>query len=120
MHPEVEGVIRERAREYLAREVIEKGPYTQSAEAGVVSFNDIYFLGVCQASENVALDFILERDETMYPMGLMNEELQARILLESSKLMAELYDSNSDAMIIRWHNIQRKFASWVHSKQELG
>jgi len=119
MHPEIEGVIRERAREYLAIEVMERGPYTQSAEDGAVNFDDIYFLGVCQVSEDIALDLISQREGIGHPLASMDEELQSRVLAESSRLVAELYNSLPEEMTRRWKTIQRKFASWSHVRHAL-
>jgi hypothetical protein len=118
MHPEIEGIIRESAREYLARELMEKGLYAQAAESDVLSFDDIYFLGVCQASENIALDFICQRDERRCPRDLIDDELRERMFLESSRLVARLYASTSEQMMKRWKDIQERFACWIHSRCE--
>jgi len=116
MHPEVEGVIRACAREYLAVEVMNKGPYTFLTEKRVLSFDDIYFMGIFHEAQKVALDNILQREERDYPIGFVDEDLQKRAVVESSRLAAELYNSNPEEMQKRWHDIHQKFAACAHER----
>lgn len=47
MHPDLEQPLREYAREFLLGEVGERGKYYNAAEAGRMSFDDVYFMGGC-------------------------------------------------------------------------
>lgn len=113
MHPEVEGVIRERAREYLAYEAMEKGPYTSVAERGGLTFDDIYFLGIAQAAEQIAIDNLIQTRGLR--ISVIEHGEQSRLITdrETSKLVAELFNCSPSDAVKRWHDIQRRFSEAV-------
>jgi hypothetical protein len=118
MLPEIERVIRQDARNYLLRDVFEVGLHTQCASDCAITFDDIYFMGVCKSSEEVALDILLLASGRDYPSSPISPVMWSRVFLETSGLVADLYHSTPDKMQERWHGIQERFASWVHARHE--
>ncbi len=51
MHPEVEGKIREYARNFLIASLTNGDVHSKAAESRYIMFDDIYFLGVVIANQ---------------------------------------------------------------------
>ena len=104
MHPEIEGSVREYAREFMLGEIGERGKYCKAAEAGIISFDDIYFLGIIEGSERVSLDAVEEHDK-------FNKSLIKKINRRTLDFVAELYNCSLESLDERRRAIHKKVES---------
>lgn len=132
LHPEVEQEIRSNARKYLAAQ-LEKGDeiwgdrYVSAAEAGVISFDDIYFLGINVAAENVSLENFVDVGEAPIREGIImgqkysgidedNPKFQKKITERARYLTGLLYGITVAQVLERFHNIQNKSGEFINRR----
>src|SRR3989344_1562527 len=63
MHPEIENKVREYARSYLITQIEDKGMFCKAAESRVISFDDIYLMGMYSGAESVVEGKMVELGE---------------------------------------------------------
>lgn len=100
MHPDIEEPIREYAREFVLGEIGERGEYFRAVEARVISFDDVYFLGIVDGAERVSLGAVSEDDKSDSLIDLINNRAVG--------LISRLYDCSPDAVEERIEAIRTK------------
>jgi hypothetical protein len=117
MHPEVESQIRVLARSLVIAEIQDRSMYCRAAEEGVISFDDIYFLGIVNGADSSALDKIaqvegipiFEQDSPVF---------RQRLNANSFVLTAELYNCSPRETEERCDSIHRKVTSYYNKRLE--
>ncbi|GEM_PF-4463730 len=149
MHPEIEEAIREKARAYLRTEttkpeydeLVEQNPimstsvghmlrqisiYCRAAEQGVISFDDIYFLGVVSGAQTIAEERLIESGQAPISMQSVGVRIMPFVVQDDSshrdsvsiggyELVAELYNCTFAEAEERFHNINRKISDYHNS-----
>ena len=105
MHPEIESELRENARIYLAEEVQNRGLRCRACEAGIISFDDLYFLGTLNSAEKLNLDTIAETDSNRKEKP---NDLIKKVEKKTLSLVAELYNVSSESVERRYWELQAK------------
>ena len=119
MHPEIADRLREGARKYLAAALAEGDPYARMAEKSVISFDDIYFLGVVNEAHSIRESGLVETGqvdvvEQETPLGAMQfavtdtVKFRDRVSNEGYRLVGELFNINPEAAEERFYEIQRR------------
>ena len=126
MHPEIEGTIRETAWNYfVARIQSPKDAYLEAAEAGKISFHDLYFMGVIGGAGSVALKGligikqapVIEHEEAGIPVVMQDDpEFRSRESDLTYRLTAELYGCTPAEAASRWDDIQSNVTQYVNDR----
>ena len=94
LHPEIADALREGARKYLSCHLEMRTPYCCAAEAGKISFDDIYRLGLFNAAGSQAL---IEKVDT----GTLDQremEKDPEVDKRGYALLADLLGSTPDTV----------------------
>ncbi|MAG02928.1 hypothetical protein CMI42_06325 [Candidatus Pacearchaeota archaeon] len=129
MHPEIESTIREGARNFLSNICLENGGiYSTTAEAGYISFDDIYFLGIHNAAGTFALETIVESGKA--PIVGANESVPFPTVEQDNpdfkrmedeltyKLISEILGIDGDEAQERFYEIYAGIEKYVNDKSD--
>lgn len=121
MHPEVESSIRAGARKYLAALMDPIHPvgklYVGAAEVGVVTFDDLYFLGLVDECnirarrdlvEMGQAPIVTERETGIPFFDVKDPDFEAKETEREYTLVADLYRITPDQAEERWYDIMRR------------
>jgi|TARA_B100001971_G_scaffold201707_1_gene214749 hypothetical protein len=115
MHPEIKSKLNELGRKWLANALERKDHHLQAAEARYISFDDIYFLGVFNGAETIALQNLVDTDQA--PIAEANESVPFPTVIQDDmdfktresqlahKLTSELYHCSPEDTEERWEGI---------------
>lgn len=109
LHPEVESEIREQARQYLSTSMTFEmngkiDPYVSAAERGVISFDDIYFLGIHNAAGSISLENIIETGQATM-IEVSTEHGEFTVPAEDDPAFRRLVDDRGNYLVGLIYNI---------------
>jgi len=124
LHPEVEQELRLQARKYLAKHLQEGDSvwgddYVRAAEAGAITFDDLYFLEVEKVAQSISLENLVDMGEAAINEGVMmgqkysavdedNPEFQRKIAERGRYLTGLIYGISPAQVWGRYSSIQNK------------
>ena len=112
MHPEVESEIRKETRQFLIACVNNSnGPLLRAAEAGAISFDDIYYRGIVLWANLITMKGLEEVTERL--ASEFSAETNAQIDGKTYRLVAQLYGCTSEEAERRQESIREKVDQYL-------
>ncbi len=119
MNKTVEQKIREFALAYVGNHIQSQHPYALAARDGVITFDDLFFLGAVDAVQSQTLQALVEMgsaplctektEQGDTPFIVQDErDFRDRIGNIGYRLLAEMYRCSSQSAEERFYDIQRK------------
>jgi len=127
MHPEIKSHIKEVGRKWLAGALEQKDHHLQAAEAGYISFDDVYFLGIYNGAGFIALQNLVDTDQAPIIEG--NESVPFPTVIQDDmnfrdkesqlahRIASELYHCTPEDTETRLEQINRGIEGYLNSKK---
>lgn len=121
MHPEIVSEIRKNARRHLIGWLQHiENPFSKAAEAGYISFDDMYFLGAFYGAGNISSQSLVETEEvpTIESVGVSfvvtdDPNFRSRESDLTFKLVAQMYEVTPAEAEKRYSNIMSNLTRYV-------